>query len=100
LPFEWIKFSNLIGVMPNTPVLNQRLNKGPICLLVSFGSEHFSKILAQFNDAITTVKSKVNAVTVAILDGVPYIESKNKMCKSIRSQNKHNIMRLKILPHQ
>ncbi|SSC08481.1 restriction endonuclease [bacterium endosymbiont of Bathymodiolus sp. 5 South] len=52
---------------------------------------------AQFNDAITTVKSKVNAVTVAILDGVPYIESKNKMCKSIRSQNKHNIMSALVL---
>ncbi len=52
---------------------------------------------AQFNDAMTTVKSKVDAVTVAILDGVPYIESSNKMCKSIRGQNKHNIMSALVL---
>jgi hypothetical protein len=47
---------------------------------------------AQFNDAITTIESSVNAITVAILDGVPYIESNNKMCKSVRNKNKHNIM--------
>lgn len=52
---------------------------------------------AQFNDAITTVESNVNAVTVAILDGVPYIESNNKMCKSVRGQNKHNIMSALVL---
>ena len=52
---------------------------------------------AQFSDAITTVKSKVNAITVAILDGVPYIESSNKMCKSVRNQNKHNIMSALVL---
>lgn len=52
---------------------------------------------AQFNDAITTVGSSVNAVTVAILDGVPYIESSNKMCKSVRNQNKHSIMSALVL---
>ena len=52
---------------------------------------------AQFNDAITTVESNVNAATVAILDGVPYIESSNKMCKSVRNQNKHNIMSALVL---
>ena len=52
---------------------------------------------AQFNDAITTVESSVNAVTVAILDGVPYIESNNKMCKSVRNQNKYNIMSALVL---
>ncbi len=52
---------------------------------------------AQFNDAITTVKSSVNAVTIAILDGVAYIESSNKMCKSVRNQNKHNIMSALVL---
>jgi hypothetical protein len=45
----------------------------------------------------TTVESKVNAVTIAILDGVPYIESNNKMCKSVRNQNKHNIMSALVL---
>ena len=39
---------------------------------------------AQFNDAIATVKAKgVKAITVAILDGVLYIEGKNKMYKDI-----------------
>jgi hypothetical protein len=52
---------------------------------------------AQFNDAMTTVKSNVNAVTVAILDGVPYIDSANKMCKAVRKQSKHNIMSALIL---
>ena len=52
---------------------------------------------AQFSDAMTTVKTKVNATTVAILDGVPYIESSNKMCKSVRNQNKHNIMSALVL---
>ncbi len=33
----------------------------------------------------------------AILDGVPYIESSNKMCKSVRNQNKHNIMSALVL---
>ncbi len=52
---------------------------------------------AQFNDAIITVESKVDAIPVAILDGAPYIESNNKMCKSVRNQNKHNIMSALVL---
>ena len=39
---------------------------------------------AQFNDAISTIESKnVKAIKIAILDGVLYIEGKNKMHKSI-----------------
>jgi len=39
---------------------------------------------AQFNDAISTVQSEnVNAIKVAILDGVLYIKGKNKMYKDI-----------------
>lgn len=39
---------------------------------------------AQFNDAIATVRARgVRAITVAILDGVLYIRSRNKMHKSI-----------------
>ena len=52
---------------------------------------------AQFNDAMITIKSNIDAVTVAILDGVPYIESSNKMCKTVRGQNKHNIMSALVL---
>jgi len=39
---------------------------------------------AQFNDAINLVKAKnINAVTVAILDGVLYIKGRSKMYKEI-----------------
>ncbi|NQU83089.1 MAG: restriction endonuclease [Parcubacteria group bacterium] len=49
---------------------------------------------AQFNDAITTLKTKkVDAVTIAILDGVLYIKGKNKMYKEITGKlKKQNIM--------
>ncbi len=53
---------------------------------------------AQFNDAITTIQTNVDAVTVAILDGVLYIENNNnKMCKSIRNKDKYNIMSALVL---
>lgn len=49
---------------------------------------------AQFNDAISTIKAKnINAVKVAILDGVLYIKGKNKMYKDIITKyKKKNIM--------
>ena len=44
---------------------------------------------AQFNDAIATIKAKnVKAVKVAILDGVLYIKSNNKMHKDITGKLK------------
>ncbi|MCF7836622.1 restriction endonuclease [Candidatus Gracilibacteria bacterium] len=53
---------------------------------------------AQFNDAISTAKTKVDAITVAILDGVLYIPSKNKMHKSIIKDYKNqNIMSALVL---
>ena len=54
---------------------------------------------AQFNDAITTVKTKVRAKTVAILDGVLYIESKNKMHKNIANGelDNYNVMSALVL---
>ena len=54
---------------------------------------------AQFNDAIATVKARgVKAITVAILDGVLYIEGKNKMFKDITSRLKdENIMSALVL---
>ena len=49
---------------------------------------------AQLNDAISTVEAKkVNAVKIAILDGVLYIKGNNKMYKSITETYKnYNIM--------
>lgn len=54
---------------------------------------------AQFNDAISTISSKnVNAIKIAILDGVLYIPSKNKMYKSITGEYKDaNIMSTLVL---
>lgn len=39
--------------------------------------------LGQGNDAINTVESRVNAIRVAILDGVLYIKGNNKMYNGI-----------------
>ncbi len=54
---------------------------------------------AQFNDAISTVEAKkVNAVKIAILDGVLYITGNNKMYKSITETYKnYNIMSALVL---
>lgn len=49
---------------------------------------------AQFNDAIATINAKdVNAIKIAILDGVLFIKGKNKMYKDITGKLKdENIM--------
>lgn len=54
---------------------------------------------AQFNDAIATMKARgVKAITVAILDGVLYIEGKNKMYKDITGRLRNdNIMSALVL---
>ncbi|MBU1200363.1 restriction endonuclease [Patescibacteria group bacterium] len=45
---------------------------------------------AQFNDAVSTLKSRgVNATIIAILDGVLYIKNKNKMHKNITGKLKN-----------
>ena len=52
---------------------------------------------AQYNDAITTLDAKVNdgVITIAILDGVLYIPSKNRHSMSI--DTKQNIMSALVL---
>ena len=54
---------------------------------------------AQFNDAISTIQTKgVKAIKVAILDGVLFIESGNKMYESITETYKeYNIMSALVL---
>jgi hypothetical protein len=53
---------------------------------------------AQFNDAINTAKAKVNAVTIAILDGVLYIPGNNKMYQNIvKKYEDQNIMSALVL---
>lgn len=53
---------------------------------------------AQFNDAIATAKAKVNAIRVAVLDGVLYIPGDNKMYWRITKEYKKlNIMSTLVL---
>jgi hypothetical protein len=54
---------------------------------------------AQFNDAISTIEAEgVNAIKVAILDGVLYIKGRNKMYRDITEQYKdYNIMSALVL---
>lgn len=67
---------------------------GEVKFLTDFGGHQN----AQFNDAITTAKTKVDAITIAILDGVLYIPGNNKMYKSIKGKlKKQNIMSALVL---
>lgn len=53
---------------------------------------------AQFNDAVSTVTTKVDAITIAILDGVPYIKGKNAMYRKITTELKeYNIISALVL---
>lgn len=48
---------------------------------------------AQFNDAISTIKTDAKAIKIAVLDGVCYIKGKNKMYQQlIRDYKNYNIM--------
>jgi hypothetical protein len=74
---------------------NGRYVIGEAKFLTDFGGHQN----AQFNDAIATVKARgVKAITVAILDGVLYIEGRNKMFKDITGRLKdENIMSALVL---
>lgn len=69
---------------------NKQFVIGEAKFLTDFGGHQN----AQFNDAISTIQAKgVKAVKIAILDGVLFIEGKNKMYKSITETYKdYNIM--------
>lgn len=68
---------------------------GEAKFLTDFGGHQNS----QFNDAIATIKTKnVEAIKIAILDGVLYIKGKNKMYKDISGKLKNeNIMSALVL---
>jgi hypothetical protein len=74
---------------------NKQFVIGEAKFLTDFGGHQN----AQFNDAISTIKAKgVKAVKIAILDGVLFIEGKNKMFKSITGTYKdYNIMSALVL---
>ena len=67
----------------------------PMGFLTDFGGHQN----AQFNDAIGTIQAKgVNAIQIAILDGVLFIKGRNKMYRSITETYKdHNIMSALVL---
>jgi hypothetical protein len=69
---------------------NEQYVIGEAKFLTDFGGHQN----AQFNDAISTIQSKgVKAIKIAVLDGVLYIKSNNKMYKDIITKYKHlNIM--------
>jgi hypothetical protein len=67
---------------------------GEAKFLTDFGGHQNS----QFRDAVSTIKAKnVDAVKIAILDGVCYIKGNNKMFKEISSLGKYNIMSALVL---
>ncbi|MBN2648796.1 MAG: hypothetical protein JXR50_03545, partial [Prolixibacteraceae bacterium] len=74
---------------------NKQFVIGEAKFLTDFGGHQN----AQFNDAISTIQTKgVKAVKIAILDGVVFIEGKNKMYKSITEIYKdYNIMSALVL---
>ena len=74
---------------------NKQFVIGEAKFLTDFGGHQN----AQFNDAISTIQAKgVKAVKIAILDGVLFIEGRNKMYKSITETYKdYNIMSTLVL---
>ena len=74
---------------------NKKYVIGEAKFLTDFGGHQN----AQFNDAISTVECKgVNAIKIAILDGVLFIEGRSKMFKSIENTyNNYNIMSALVL---
>ncbi|MCA4777993.1 hypothetical protein OBK22_11960 [Empedobacter falsenii] len=84
LGYEHLKGLDFIGKFNGKTVI------GEAKFLTDFGGHQN----AQFNDAISTVLSKeIDAVKIAILDGVLYIKGNNKMFKSLETTYKDlNIM--------
>jgi hypothetical protein len=74
---------------------NRKYIIGEAKFLTDFGGHQN----AQFNDAISTITTQgVKAETVAILDGVLYIKSNNKMYKAITEiYSQYNIMSVLVL---
>ncbi len=74
---------------------NKKYVIGEAKFLTDFGGHQN----AQFNDAISTIQAKgVDAIKIAILDGVLFIEGRNKMYKAITENYKdHNILSALVL---
>ena len=70
---------------------NNRYIVGEAKFLTDFGGHQN----AQYNDAITTLNTPINAITVAILDGVLYIPSERRTSMNINTEQ--NIMSALVL---
>ncbi len=73
-----------LGYMHNKGIdflarVNQRYVIGEAKFLTDFGGHQWT----QFNDAIATLETRASAIKIAILDGMLYINSRNKMYKDI-----------------
>lgn len=86
---EYLKYEHPKG-LDFVGRFNKKLVIGEAKFLTDFGGHQN----AQFNDAISTVMSaEINAVKIAILDGVLYIKGNNKMYKEITTKYSNlNIM--------
>ena len=86
---EYLKYEHPKG-LDFVGRFNKKLVIGEAKFLTDFGGHQN----AQFNDAISTVMSaEINAVKIAILDGVLYIKGNNKMYKDITTKHSNlNIM--------
>ena len=60
---------------------NNKYVVGEAKFLTDFGGHQN----AQLNDAISTLQSEINATKVAILDGVLYLKSRDKMCMCLEN---------------
>ncbi len=70
-----------------------RINGSYVIGEAKFLTDYGGHQMTQFNDAINTVESRVNAIRVAILDGVLYIKGNNKMYNGITEiYSEDNIM--------
>ena len=79
---EYLKYEHPKG-LDFVGRFNKKLVVGEAKFLTDFGGHQN----AQFNDAISTVMSaEINAVKIAILDGVLYIKGNNKMYKDITTK--------------
>ncbi len=89
-----INYNRLKGLDFVARIKNQYII-GEAKFLTDFGGHQN----AQFEDAINTITTKnINAITVAILDGVLYIPTNNKLYKEITQiYNKYNIVSALVL---
>lgn len=75
-----------------------RFNKQYVIGVAKFLTDFGGHQLNQFNDALSLINSSADAIKVAILDGVLYINGKHRMYRTITNQySNRNIMSALVL---